>query len=31
VVALDRAAFDRLQTGQAATIDGVKGEVVTSG
>ena len=28
VVALARAAFDRLQTGQAATVDSVKGEVV---
>ena len=28
VVALSRAAFDRLQTGQAATVDGVKGEIV---
>lgn len=28
VVALTRTAFDRLQTGQAATVDGVKGEVV---
>ena len=31
VVALARAAFDRLQTGQAATVDGVKGEIVISG
>jgi predicted aconitase with swiveling domain len=31
VVALSRAAFDRLQTGQAATVDGVKGEIVISG
>ena len=28
VVALSRAAFDRLQTGQVATVDGVKGEIV---
>jgi predicted aconitase with swiveling domain len=28
VVALARAAFDRLQTGQNAIVDGVKGEVV---
>ena len=31
VVTLARAAFDRLQTGQAATVDGVKGEIVISG
>jgi predicted aconitase with swiveling domain len=30
VVALARKAFDRLQTGQAATVDGVKGEIVIS-
>jgi predicted aconitase with swiveling domain len=30
VVALARAGFDRLQTGQAATVDGVKGEIVIS-
>jgi predicted aconitase with swiveling domain len=30
VVALTRKAFDRLQTGQAATVDGVKGEIVIS-
>ena len=30
VVALARAAFDRLQTGQAATVDGVKEEIVIS-
>jgi len=28
VVALARKAFDRLQTGQDATVDGLKGEVV---
>jgi predicted aconitase with swiveling domain len=28
VVTMARAAFDRLQTGQAATVDGVKGEVI---
>ena len=28
VVALARTAFDRLQTGQAVTVDGVKGEVI---
>jgi predicted aconitase with swiveling domain len=28
VVALGPAAFDRLQTGQAATVDGVQGEIV---
>jgi predicted aconitase with swiveling domain len=28
VVALTRAAFDRLRTGQVAVVDGVKGEVV---
>ena len=28
VVALARKSFDRLQTGQDATVDGVKGEVV---
>ena len=30
VVILTRAAFDRLRTGQAAVVDGVKGEVVIS-
>ena len=30
VVALTRAAFDRLQTGQTATVDSVKGEVVVN-
>ena len=30
VVALDRTTFDKLQTGQAATVDGVKGEIVIS-
>ena len=30
VVALARTAFDRLQTGQAATVDGIKGEIVIS-
>jgi hypothetical protein len=28
LVALPRAAFDRLRTGQAATVDGIKGEIV---
>jgi len=28
LVTLARAAFDRLQTGQTATVDGVKGEIV---
>ncbi len=28
LVTLTRAAFDRLQTGQTATVDGLKGEVV---
>jgi predicted aconitase with swiveling domain len=31
VVALARAAFDRLQPGLAATVDGVKGEIVIRG
>ena len=31
VVALARAAFDRLQTGQAATVDGGRGEIVING
>lgn len=31
VVALARAAFARLQTGQTATVDGVKGEIVIDG
>lgn len=30
VVALDRTSFDRLQTDQAATVDGEKGEIVVS-
>jgi predicted aconitase with swiveling domain len=28
VVALPRAAFDRLQTGQTAAVDGIRGEIV---
>ena len=31
VVTLDRTAFDRLQTGQAATVDGIKGKIVING
>jgi predicted aconitase with swiveling domain len=31
VVALTRVAFDRLETGQDATVDGVKGQIVISG
>lgn len=31
VVTLDREAFDQLQSGQAATVDAVKGEIVISG
>jgi predicted aconitase with swiveling domain len=31
VVTLARTAFDRLQTGQAASVDGGKGEIIISG
>jgi len=30
VVTLARTAFDRLQTGRSATVDGIKGEIVIS-